>query len=170
MEFQQQQSDQDQTIQSAQQAQSTEPTLRPTHVVTCFLTRSDTPEPRILIVQRSERVGSYHGHWAGISGFVEPGITPDEQAFTEIREETGLQRDQVQMLRRGTVVEHSDSALGRHFFIHPFLCAVATPDAIHTDWEAVNMRWIAPAELKDYETVPKLLEVYDSAVNGEVVG
>ncbi len=163
MEFQQQQSDQDQSIQSAQ------PTLRPTHVVTCFLTRSDTPEPRMLIVQRSERVGSYHGHWAGISGFVEPGITPDEQAFTEIREETGLQRDQVQMLRRGTVVEHSDPALRRHFFIHPFLFAVSTPEAIQTDWEAVNMRWIAPAELKNYETVPKLPEVYDSAMNGEMV-
>jgi len=124
----------------------------------------------MLIVQRSQRVGSYHGHWAGISGFVEPGITPDEQAFTEIREETGLQREQVQMLRRGAVVEHSDSALGRHFFIHPFLFAVATPEVIQTDWEAVNMRWIAPTELKDYETVPKLLEVYDSAMNGEVVG
>src|SRR5579872_1226413 len=129
MEFQQQ-SDQDQSIQSAQGTQSTGPTLRPTHVVTCFLMRSDMPEPRMLIVQRSQRVGSYHGHWAGISGFVEPGITPDEQAFTEIREETGLQRDHVQMLRRGAVVEYSDPELGRHFFIHPFLFAVSTPEAI----------------------------------------
>jgi hypothetical protein len=31
------------------------------------------------------------------------------------------------------------------------------------------MRWIAPAELKNYETVPKLLEVYASAVNGEKI-
>lgn len=147
----------------------TEPTPQPTHVVTCFLTRSDTPEPCVLIVQRSQRVGSYHGHWAGISGFVEPGIPPDEQAFTEIREETNLQRDQVQMLRRGTVVEHVEATLGRHFYIHPFLFAVHAPDAIQTDWEAVNMRWIAPAELKDYETVPKLLEVYESAIRGEEV-
>ena len=148
----------------------TQQPLRPTHVVTSFLMRSDTGEPRILIVQRSQRVGSYHGQWAGISGFVEPGITPDEQAYTEIREETGLQRDQVRMLRRGTVVEHLDPALGRHFYIHPFLFEALTPDAIHTDWEATAMRWIAPGELKNYETVPKLPEVYDSAVNGEKVG
>ena len=148
----------------------TQQPLRPTHVVTSFLMRSDTGEPRILIVQRSQRVGSYHGQWAGISGFVESGITPDEQAYTEIREETGLQRDQVRMLRRGTVVEHLDPALGRHFYIHPFLFEVLTPDAIHTDWEATEMRWIAPGELKNYETVPKLPEVYDSAVNGEKVG
>ncbi len=167
MEFQEQRGEQDRAIEAGIGA---EPALRVTHVVTCFLMRLDTPEPLMLIVQRSERVGSYQGHWAGISGFVEPGVSAGEQAFTEIREETGLQREQVRMLRRGVVVEHSDPALGRHFFIHPFLFAVATPEAIQTDWEAVEMRWIAPGALKNYETVPKLLEVYDSAVNGEVVG
>lgn len=161
MEFQQQ------PLPSSEQAvEPMEATLRPTHVVTCFLRRVDTEGPRILIVQRSQRVGSYHGHWAGISGFVEPGVSPEEQAFTEIREETGLQREQVEMLRRGAVVEHIDAALGRHFYIHPFLFNVLTPNAIQTDWEAVAMRWIAPDELKDYETVPKLVEVYDSAVRG----
>ena len=143
--------------------------LRPTHVVTSFLMRSDTGEPRILIVQRSQRVGSYHGQWAGISGFVEPGVTPDEQAYTEIREETDLQRGQVRMLRRGAVVEHLDPSLNRHFYIHPFLFEVLTPEAIHTDWEAVEMRWILPSELSNYETVPKLPEVYASALNGEAV-
>ena len=104
-----------------------------------------------------------------MSGFLEPDTTPDEQAYTEIREETGLQRDQVRLLRRGAVVEHIDPALGRHFYIHPFLFEVLTPDPIRIDWEANEMRWIAPTELKNYETVPKLLEVYDSAVNGEKV-
>lgn len=143
--------------------------LRPTHVVTCFLRRTDSSDTQILIVQRSQRVGSYHGKWAGISGFVEPGVTPDEQAYTEIREETGLQREQVRMLRRGAVVEHLDPSLNRHFYIHPFLFEVLTPEAIHTDWEAVEMRWIMPTELANYETVPKLLEVYASALNGETV-
>src|SRR5258707_8437896 len=87
--------------------------LRPTHVVTSFLMRTDMTEPRLLIVQRSQRVGSYHGQWAGISGFVEPDTTPEEQAYTEIREETSLQREQVRLLKRGEVVEHIDPALGR---------------------------------------------------------
>ncbi|MBV9231340.1 MAG: NUDIX domain-containing protein [Chloroflexi bacterium] len=143
--------------------------LRPTHVVTCFLQRTDEQPPRILIVRRSQRVGSYHGRWAGISGFVEPGVTPDEQAYTEIREETSLQREQVRMLRRGAVVEYVDAELGRHFYIHPFFFEVFTPQAIQTDWEAVEMRWILPSELHNYETVPKLQEVYDSALSGESV-
>lgn len=123
----------------------------------------------MLLVQRSERVGSYHQRWAGISGFVEPGVIPDEQAYTEIREETGLQRDQVRMLRRGAVVEHIDTEIARHFYIHPFLFEVLTPEAIKTDWEALQMRWIASRELVDYETVPKLQEVYEAATRGEIV-
>ncbi len=144
-----------------------QPELRPTHVVTNFLLRTDGNEPRILIVRRSQRVGSYNARWAGISGFIEPGVTPDDQAYTEIREETGLQRDQVRMLKRGSVIEHADASLNRHWYIHPYLFEVLTPDAIKLDWEATEMRWIAPAELGNYETVPKLVEAYESAVNGE---
>ncbi len=148
-----------------------QPVLRPTHVVTCFLLRDDRADKqqRLLIVRRSQRVGSYHGKWAGVSGFVEPGVTPDEQAYTEIREETGLQREQVRMLRRGTVVEYTDAELDRHWYVHPFLFHVLTPDAIQTDWEAVDMRWIDPSELASYETVPKLPEAYQSATSGEIV-
>jgi ADP-ribose pyrophosphatase YjhB (NUDIX family) len=143
--------------------------LRPTHVVTCFLQRNDSNASRILIVQRSQRVGSYHAHWAGISGFIEPGVTPDEQAYTEIREETGLQADQVRMVKRGQVVEHVDEELGRHFYVHPFLFFVLAPERIQTDWEAVAMCWIDPSELRDYQTVPKLPEAYESAIHGESV-
>ena len=143
--------------------------LRPTAVVTCFLMRSDIDSPRILIVQRSNRVGSYHAHWAGISGFIEEGVTPDQQAYTEIHEETGLQGQQVRMLRKGAVVEYKDAAIGRHWYIHPFLFEVLVPDAIRLDWEANQMRWIAPSELQNYETVPKLAEAYASAMNGETV-
>jgi len=135
---------------------SAEKTLRPTHVVTCILLRYDQPDPRMLIVQRSERVGSYNARWAGISGFVEPGVAADEQAYTEIREETTLQHEQVRMLRRGVVVEHVDAQLGRHFYIHPFLFEVLMPERIQTDWEAINMSWIDPADLHNYDTVPKL--------------
>jgi 8-oxo-dGTP diphosphatase len=143
--------------------------LRPTHVVTCFLRRADQDEPRILLVRRSQRVGSYNARWAGISGFVEEGVTPDEQAYTEIHEETALQREQVRMRKRGAVVEHEDAAIDRHWYIHPYLFDVLTPDAIKIDWEATEMQWIAPSELSQFETVPKLQEAYESAIQGAVI-
>lgn len=154
---------------SSQPSNNPQETVRDTPVVTNFLMRTDTKDPRILTVRRSQRVGSYNARWGGISGFVEKGVAPDEQAYTEIREETGLQRGQVRMLRRGAVVEYVDSSIGRHWYVHPFLFEVLTPDAIHTDWEADEMRWIAPSDLDKYETVPKLKEAYESAVKGEKV-
>jgi len=152
-----------------QSAENPRQPLRETHVVTGFLLRTDMGQPRILIVRRSQRVGSYNARWGGISGFVEEGVTPDEQAFTEIREETGLQREQIRMLRRGAVVEVEDPAIGRHWYVHPFLFEVLTPDAINLDWEATEKHWIEPAELQNYETVPKLQEAYVSATQGEKV-
>jgi 8-oxo-dGTP diphosphatase len=143
--------------------------LRQTHVVSCFLLRTDMDQPRILIVQRSQRVGSYKARWAAISGFLETGVTADEQAYTEIREETGLQGNQIRMLKRGKVIEYEDASIGRHWYIHPFLFEVLTPHAISLDWEATEMRWIVPSEIMDYETVPKLEEAYRSAFDGEEV-
>jgi len=141
--------------------------LRQTHVVSCFLLRKDMDQPRLLIVQRSQHVGSYNARWAGISGFLETGVTPDEQAYTEIREETGLQGKQIRMLKRGEVIEFEDTSIGRHWYIHPFLFEVLTPDAIALDWEAIKMRWIVPSEIQAFQTVPKLDEAYKSAANGE---
>src|SRR5712692_32191 len=152
---------------SQQPATSSQQPLRLTPVVSCFLLRFDGNEPRLLLVRRSQRVGSYQGQWAGVSGFIEADTTPEEQAYTEIREETGLQREQVRVLRRGAVVEHIDAELGRHWYIHPFLFETLVPDAIRIDWEAEEMRWIDPLELQNYETLPKLVEAYTSAVNGE---
>jgi len=144
-------------------------TLKDTHVVTCILVRKHPTKMRMLLVQRSRKVGSYHEQWAGVSGFVEPGVTPEGQAYTEIREEINLQHDQVCMLKRGQVVEHIDEVLGRHFYIHPFLFEALTPERIQTDWEAITMRWIDPEDLASYPTVPKLQEVYEAAISGEDV-
>lgn len=139
---------------------------RSTPVVTNFLLRMDGPSPLLLLVRRSGRVGSYNARWAGISGFLEEGVSPEEQAYTEIREETGLQRPQVRLFRRGQVVEYIDTDLNRRWQVHPFLAEVLAPTAIHLDWEAEEMRWIAPTDLSGYETVPRLQEAFLSAWHG----
>lgn len=140
---------------------------RPTHVVTCFLLKNAGQDEKVLIVQRSQRVGSYHEHWAGISGFVEANVSPEEQAYTEIREETGLQREQVCLLKSGEIVEYVDEELDRHWYVHPFLFDVLTSEQIKTDWEALEFRWIAPDEIRNYQTVPRLWDAYQSAIKGK---
>lgn len=148
---------------------SARPVMTPTHVVSSFLVRHEQQRETILVVQRSQRVGSYNARWGGISGFLEPGVTPEEQAFTEILEETALQHAQVQLLKRGEIVEYVDTELNRHWYVHPFLFDVLAPEQVKINEEALQFRWVTPAELRTYPTVPKLWEAYQSALNGERV-
>lgn len=47
---------------------------------------------KVLILKRSQKVGSYPGRWAGVSGFIEENETPMDAARREVYEETGIRR------------------------------------------------------------------------------
>jgi 8-oxo-dGTP diphosphatase len=136
---------------------STKANLPERHVVSCILERGGL----ILVLKRSGLVGSFRGRWAGVSGYVES--APDEQALTEIREETGLGSDDVSLLKRGDVVEAEGD--GTRWFIHPFLFRVVEDAKIMTDWEHTEHCWITPGELCDYDTVPGLERVIKSVLD-----
>jgi 8-oxo-dGTP diphosphatase len=130
----------------------------PTHVVTAFLLRWDRGQDEILLVRRSQRVRTYRGAWAGVSGYLEPGVTPLDQLYTEMSEEVSLPRDAVQLLRAGEPLAVQDDAQGQSWVVHPFLFALADPDRIRTDWEATEHRWVTPQEVSAQPTVPMLAE------------
>src|SRR5262245_60661293 len=130
----------------------------PTHVVTCFLLHTDGGEDRVLLVRRSERVRTYRSAWGGVSGYVEPGTTPLQQALTELREEAGVDERAAQLLRTGRPIAVDDSAQGLHWVVHPFLFKLLAPEAVRTDWEATEHRWVRPAEVAGFATVPQLAE------------
>jgi 8-oxo-dGTP pyrophosphatase MutT (NUDIX family) len=127
-----------------------EPELR--NVVTAFLEHNG----KILLVRRSQSVGTYRGRWSGISGYLEH--EPLEQALTEIREETGLLASDIELVRQGGPLEILDAEWNRRWRVHPFLFHVKRPDAIRLDWENLELRWIVPSEIDNYETVPSLKE------------
>jgi 8-oxo-dGTP diphosphatase len=138
-------------------------------VVTSFLLRrSSDGRDEILILRRSQRVGTYHGRWAGVSGFVE--APPDEQAYTELREEAHLDRADVTLLRRGEPLTFVDAVLDREWTVHPYLFLVADPTKIQTDWEATEARWIDPQDLAQYETVPMLKDAFQRVYSPDVPG
>ncbi len=119
-------------------------------VVTCFLKH----DSKILILRRSQNVGSFRGKWAGVSGFVES--TPDEQAFTEITEETRLSRDDVELVKTGLPLEVEGE--GKKWLVHPYLFIIKDKGKIEADWEHNELKWIEPHEIKEYDTVPMLKE------------
>ena len=130
----------------------------PTQVVTCFLLRRDRGHDEVLLAQRSERVRTYRGAWAAISGYVEPGVAPLEQAYQEIREETGLQREDVTLLGTGAALGFRDADIAQEWLVHPFLFLALRPDLAQHDWEAHEFAWTAPDALASLRTVPQLAE------------
>ena len=124
-------------------------------VVTSFLERDDG---RILLLERSSKVGSFQGHWAGVSGFLEA-ATPLEQAFQEILEETGLTANEVELRAEGAPVLARDGS--RVFVVHPFRFLARTTD-VRLDWEHTRAEWVEPSEIGRRPTVPKLDRVWES--------
>ena len=140
----------------------------PTHVVTGFLLRDDLPGgDQILLVRRSDRVRTYRGAWAGISGYLEPGVTPLDQMYTELHEEAALERSDVRLLRTGEPLSVHDEQIGTDWVVHPFLFLLARPEAVRTDWEATDHRWVRPDEVASYQTVPRLIDALATVYSGE---
>ncbi|MCX6004407.1 MAG: nicotinamide-nucleotide amidohydrolase family protein [Chloroflexi bacterium] len=130
--------------------------LEEKHVVTCFLEHKNM----ILILRRSGKVGTYKRAWAGVSGYIE---TDDvDQAYTEIREETGLFKNNVKLVKQGDPLEVLDKSLNRKWIVHPFLFHVIDPEKIRTDWEHTESKWIKPKDLSKYDTVPGLAKALKS--------
>ncbi|MFH1382149.1 MAG: NUDIX pyrophosphatase [Chloroflexota bacterium] len=121
-------------------------------MVTCFL----ESDGQILLLRRSEKVGSYQGRWAGVSGYIE--TPPDEQALTEIAEETGLCERDIQLMKKGEPLAIEDTELGTRWLVHPYLFHIKDRKQIKIDWEHRESRWIDPGEIGNYPTVPKLKE------------
>ena len=126
------------------------------HVVTCFLMRRG----RVLILRRSGMVGTYRWRWAGVSGYIEKGERPVETAFKEVREETGLCRGDVALVREGPELPIAFT----NFVVHPFLFEVKR-GRVRLDWEHSGSRWIRPSELGRFGTVPGLAAALKSVLS-----
>ncbi|ELZ20793.1 initiation factor 2B related protein [Haloterrigena salina JCM 13891] len=110
------------------------------HVVTAVLRNRG----EVLLLRRSDAVGTYRGQWGGVSGFAEG--QPDEQVFVEIREETGLESDAVSLVRSGRPVEFEDVDLEREWVVHPYLFDCETRE-IELSEEHDAVEWVAPTAM-----------------------
>jgi len=123
-------------------------------VVTAVLKNGD----KILILKRGDKVRTYKGKWACVSGYLEENEEALERAYIEIEEETGLKRDDVKLIKAGEPIEFYDEKEKMSWRVHPFLFEAKRRD-VKIDWEHTEYKWIYPEEIVKYETVPKLKEV-----------
>ena len=111
---------------------------------------------RILILKRSDKVGTNQGKWAGVSGYVEAGESPEQTAPREIREELSI--NGFVLVGRADPIAIREA--GHIWTVHPFLFETDS-EQVTTDWEHTEHKWVLPSEVKDYDTVagfPKLLK------------
>ena len=114
---------------------------------------------KVLLIRRSEKVSTYRGLWAGISGYVER--IPLNQAYQELLEETGISEDQVRLRGIGVPLPVDDEPSGHHWLVFPFLFEMPDKVSIEPNWEASEYEWVEPDEIPRMKTVPGLRAAFD---------
>ncbi len=124
-----------------------------TNIVTSFLKNDD----KVLILKRSDKVKSMKGLWAGVSGIIEKDdSSPLSRAKIEIFEETGIKREQINLLKESQQMKIISPQYKNHKWnIFPFLFKVENPE-IKLNWENSEFEWIKPSSIVNYKTVQSL--------------
>ena len=127
-----------------------------TNIVTSFIKN----DGKVLILKRSDKVKSMKCLWAGVSGIIEKNdTTPLARAKTEIFEETGINEEEIELLKANERIKIEAVQYKNHEWnIFPFLFSTKN-SKIKLNWENSEFKWIEPNEIKNYETVPELEKI-----------
>ncbi len=109
---------------------------------------------KLLLLKRSEHVGTYKGLWNVVAGYLDERKSISTKALEEIREELSI--TEVASLKTFAPTTVSDSALGKTWLVFPVVATLNNEPLIELDWEHTASAWVSEAELKTFETVPGL--------------
>lgn len=130
--------------------------IRYAPVVNTVVTRGG----KVLLVQRSSSMRLYPNFWNGISGFLDDGQSIEEKVTEELREELGLDKQNIASLERGAVLLQEAPKYHKTWLVVPVLARVKTAD-IELDWEAQRAKWYMPAEIEKLDLLPGFPEVIE---------
>jgi len=121
-------------------------------VLTCFVEYQD----KILLLKRSNKVGTYKELWNTVSGYLDELKSLKEKTNEELHEELGISENEIKDITFGDVYEFTDEDIKKTWIIHPVLVKLAKKPTLKIDWEHTEYIWIHPYEITDYTTVPNL--------------
>jgi 8-oxo-dGTP pyrophosphatase MutT (NUDIX family) len=103
---------------------------------------------RIALFKRSRTVQHDRGLWHCITGYIDAGASPQQQALVELNEETGLTPvDLSRFEKRASLLLADDS--GNPWLVHTFK-AVTTRRRLCINEEHDTYRWTAPAKVSRF--------------------
>ena len=123
------------------------------NTVTCLITWNGL----LLLLKRSNKVRINQGLWCGVAGRIDDGMSPEETAYKEILEETGLREDEIKLISSASPIS-VDVDSQNEAFVYPFLFETHIP-RIKLDWEHTEFMWVELKMVDKFETVPRFGDV-----------
>lgn len=115
-------------------------------------------EGKLVLLKRSSQVRAYQGKWCAVAGYIDEPRSLTDKAAREIEQELGLKREEIDQFAIGEPYEFRDPELNKLWCIHPIAAVLKRASEVAIDWEHADFEWIEPAQLSDFDTVPKLDE------------
>lgn len=128
-------------------------------VLTVFISVGE----EILLLKRSDKVGTYKGKWNTVAGYLDEVRPLQEKISEELHEELSLPPELILKISLGKPYKYLDIAISKTWLIHPVFVTLKAKPKIKIDWEHTEYAWIKPSELKKYDVVPGLEKSYKYA-------
>jgi mutator protein MutT len=115
---------------------------------------------RVLLIRRGKQ--PLYGRWVVPGGTVELGEPLEEALVREMREETGLEVEPLELLTVFDRIQRDGARVLYHYVIVDYLCRWRSGEARAAS-DALEVAWAAPEELPQYDLPAKALEVVQDA-------
>jgi ADP-ribose pyrophosphatase YjhB (NUDIX family) len=108
-------------------------------------------ESRVLLVQRGHE--PLKGEWSIPGGLIDVGETLHEAVIREVKEETGLEVEPIELIELLDRIHRDDSRVRYHYVIADYLCRV-TGGTLGAASDAAAVRWVERAEWNSHSALP----------------
>jgi 8-oxo-dGTP diphosphatase len=121
-------------------------------VLTVFVQYND----KILLLKRSDKVGTYKGKWNTVTGYLDEPCPLLDKIHEELQEELGITTDIIDSYYIGESFSFEDPTIKKTWIVHPAMVILNRLPQITLDWEHSEYIWIDPQDMTQYDTVPNL--------------
>ena len=116
---------------------------------------------RALLIRRGKE--PLYGRWVVPGGTVELGETLEAALVREMREETGLEVEPIEVLTVFDRIERQGEEVAYHYVIVDYLCRWLSGEAAAAS-DALEVAWLRREDLEGHDVPPKAVEVVEDAL------